>query len=162
MSPLWYRFLPGFIRERLTGRTTLLTAMDNTGWMMGDQIARKVIGLLIGVLVARHFGPELYGEFSYAVAIVMIVSTIARLGLDEIAIRDMAKDPDTGSAEAQVALFTHRISHLTKHLHKNKKDYSTQQGLLKLVGKRKKLLNYLQKTNIERYRAILADLELRK
>jgi small subunit ribosomal protein S15 len=72
------------------------------------------------------------------------------------------KKEDTGSPEAQVALFTHRISHLTKHLHKNKKDYSTQQGLLKLVGKRKKLLNYLQKTNIERYRAILADLELRK
>ncbi len=72
------------------------------------------------------------------------------------------KKEDTGSAEAQVALFTHRISHLTQHLSKNKKDYSTQQGLLKLVGKRKKLLNYLQKTNIERYRAILADLELRK
>ncbi|WP_027713887.1 flippase [Desulfuromonas sp. TF] len=95
MNPLWYRFLPGFIRERLAGRTTLLTAMDNTGWMMGDQVIRKVVGLVVGVLVARHFGPELYGEFSYAVAIVMIVSTIARLGLDEIAIRDMAKDPSS-------------------------------------------------------------------
>jgi small subunit ribosomal protein S15 len=69
---------------------------------------------------------------------------------------------DTGSAEAQIALFTFRISHLTEHLKKNKKDFSTQQGLLKLVGKRKKLLNYLQKTDIDRYRAILADLELRK
>jgi len=69
---------------------------------------------------------------------------------------------DTGSPEAQIALFTHRISHLTGHLKKNKKDFSTQQGLLKLVGKRKKLLNYLQKTNIDRYRAVLADLELRK
>jgi small subunit ribosomal protein S15 len=72
------------------------------------------------------------------------------------------KKEDTGSPEAQVALFTHRINHLTKHLNGNKKDFSTQQGLMKLVGKRKKLLNYLQKTNIERYRAILADLELRK
>ncbi len=72
------------------------------------------------------------------------------------------KTEDTGSAESQVALFTHRISHLTSHLKENKKDFSTQQGLLRLVGKRKKLLNYLQKTNIERYRAILADLELRK
>jgi len=72
------------------------------------------------------------------------------------------KKEDTGSAEAQVALFTHRINHLTNHLNGNKKDFSTQQGLMKLVGKRKKLLNYLQKTNIERYRAILADLDLRK
>lgn len=72
------------------------------------------------------------------------------------------KAEDTGSAEAQVALFTHRISHLTTHLKSNKKDFSTQQGLLKLVGKRKKLLNYLMKTDIQRYRSILAELELRK
>jgi small subunit ribosomal protein S15 len=72
------------------------------------------------------------------------------------------KKEDTGSPEAQVALFTHRINHLTQHLKENKKDFSTQQGLMKLVGKRKKLLNYLQKTNIERYRSILAELELRK
>ncbi len=69
---------------------------------------------------------------------------------------------DTGSPESQVALFTHRISHLTDHLKGMKKDFSTQQGLLRLVGKRKKLLNYLQKTNIERYRSVLADLNLRK
>ncbi len=69
---------------------------------------------------------------------------------------------DTGSAESQIALFTHRILHLTEHMKKNKKDYSTQQGLLKLVGKRRKLLNYLHKTDIERYRAILAELNLRK
>lgn len=69
---------------------------------------------------------------------------------------------DTGSAEAQIALFTHRINHLTGHLKNNKKDYSTQQGLLRLVGKRRKLLNYLQKTEIERYRSIIAELELRR
>jgi small subunit ribosomal protein S15 len=69
---------------------------------------------------------------------------------------------DTGSAESQIALFTHRILHLTEHMKKNKKDYSTQQGLLKLVGKRRKLLNYLLKTDIERYRAILVELKLRK
>ncbi len=72
------------------------------------------------------------------------------------------KIEDTGSAESQIALFTHRINHLTAHLKENKKDFSTQQGLMKLVGKRKKLLNYLQNTNIERYRSILAELELRK
>lgn len=72
------------------------------------------------------------------------------------------KKTESGSPESQIALFTHRINHLTEHLKVNKKDYSTQQGLMKLVGKRKKLLNYLQQTDISRYRAILADLELRK
>ncbi|MEQ8302803.1 MAG: 30S ribosomal protein S15 [Cyclobacteriaceae bacterium] len=69
---------------------------------------------------------------------------------------------DTGSPESQIALFTYRINHLTDHLKGQKKDFSTQTGLLKLVGKRKKLLNYLQKVNIDRYRAVLADLDLRK
>lgn len=72
------------------------------------------------------------------------------------------KEQETGSAESQIALFTHRINHLTAHLKLNKKDFSTQQGLMKLVGKRKKFLNYLQMTNIERYRSILSELELRK
>lgn len=69
---------------------------------------------------------------------------------------------DTGSAESQIALFTKRINELTDHLKLAKKDFSTQQGLLKLVGKRKKLLNYLQSTDITRYRAVLTDLDLRK
>lgn len=69
---------------------------------------------------------------------------------------------DTGSPEAQISLFTYRISHLTEHMKKNKKDFSTQQGLLRLVGKRRKLLNFLYKTDIERYRSIIAELKLRK
>lgn len=72
------------------------------------------------------------------------------------------KKADTGSPESQISLFTFRINHLTQHLKGQKKDFSTQQGLLKLVGKRKKLLNYLQKTDIQRYRSIIAELELRK
>jgi len=72
------------------------------------------------------------------------------------------KKTDTGSPESQISLFTFRINHLTEHLKGQKKDFSTQQGLLKLVGQRKKLLNYLQKTDIKRYRSILAELELRK
>ena len=71
-------------------------------------------------------------------------------------------EKDTGSAESQIALFTHRISHLTEHLKSNKKDYSTRLGLLKLVGKRRRLLDYLHKTEIERYRAIIAKLNIRK
>ena len=68
---------------------------------------------------------------------------------------------DTGSAEGQVALFTNRIAHLTGHLKSNKKDFSTQLSLQKLVGKRRALLAYLYKKDINRYRAIIKALELR-
>lgn len=69
---------------------------------------------------------------------------------------------DTGSPEVQVALFTTRINHLTDHLKAHKHDSATRRGLLKLVGKRRRLLDYLQKNDIERYRAIIAKLGLRK
>ena len=69
---------------------------------------------------------------------------------------------DTGSAEAQIALFTHRITHLTEHLKVNKKDFSTRLGLLKLVGKRRRMLDYLQHREINRYRAIIKELGIRK
>ncbi|MFW5656332.1 MAG: 30S ribosomal protein S15 [Bacteroidota bacterium] len=71
-------------------------------------------------------------------------------------------EADTGTAEGQIALFTHRINHLTEHLKVNKKDYSTQRALLRLVGKRRQLLDYLKKGDIERYRAIIKALKLRK
>jgi len=69
---------------------------------------------------------------------------------------------DTGSPEAQVALFSHRINHLTKHLNTNKKDFSTQRALLKLVGKRRRLLDYIKDKDIQRYRELLKSLNLRK
>ena len=69
---------------------------------------------------------------------------------------------DTGSAESQIALFTYRIKHLTDHLQNNKKDHSTRMGLLRLVGKRRKLLNYLSSKYIDRYRAIISELNIRK
>jgi small subunit ribosomal protein S15 len=69
---------------------------------------------------------------------------------------------DTGSPESQIALFSTRVRHLTEHLKENKKDFSTQLALLKLVGKRRRLLDYLKKTDIERYRAIIKALDLRK
>ncbi|MDL5050817.1 30S ribosomal protein S15 [Oscillatoria amoena NRMC-F 0135] len=71
-------------------------------------------------------------------------------------------EKDTGSPESQVALFTKRINELTEHLKEHRKDHATQQGLMKLVGKRKRLLNYLQRNNIERYRSVVAELDLRK
>jgi small subunit ribosomal protein S15 len=69
---------------------------------------------------------------------------------------------NTGSAESQIALFTFRINHLTEHLRANKKDYSTQLALLKLVGKRRRLLDYLKDKNIERYREVIKALNIRK
>ena len=71
-------------------------------------------------------------------------------------------EENTGSPESQIALFTKRITDLTEHLKKHKKDFSTQRALLKLVGKRRSLLNYLKSKDIERYRDIIKKLELRK
>jgi len=69
---------------------------------------------------------------------------------------------DTGSAESQIALFTYRINHLTEHLKVNKKDYNTERSLKMLVGKRRRLLDYLMKIDISRYRAIIKELSIRK
>ena len=69
---------------------------------------------------------------------------------------------DTGSPESQIALFTYRIKHLSEHLKKNRKDFNTERSLVKLVGKRRDFLDYLIKTDIERYREIIAKLGIRK
>lgn len=69
---------------------------------------------------------------------------------------------NTGSIEAQIALLTERIGQISSHLKENKKDFSTQRGLMKLVGERKSLLSYLQKTNLTGYRALIEKLGLRK
>ncbi len=73
-----------------------------------------------------------------------------------------ASTTDTGSAESQIALFSYRIAHLTEHLKQNHKDFVTQRSLTKLVGKRRALLNYLYKIDVNRYRAIIKALGLRK
>ena len=72
------------------------------------------------------------------------------------------KEGDTGSPEVQIALLTERINHLTEHLKQNKHDFGTQRSLLRLVGKRRQLLEYLKEVDIERYRAIIKTLNLRK
>lgn len=69
---------------------------------------------------------------------------------------------DTGSPEVQIALLTGRIKHLTQHLQDHKKDHATERGLLMLVGKRRRLLDYLRKTDNDRYQAIITKLGLRK
>ena len=69
---------------------------------------------------------------------------------------------DTGSPEVQIAILTERINHLNEHLKINKKDHHSRRGLLKMVGQRRGLLNYLKSKDIERYRALIASLNLRK
>ena len=71
-------------------------------------------------------------------------------------------DTDTGSPEVQVALLTARINHLTEHLKANKNDHHSRRGLLKMVGQRRNLLNYLMRVDIERYRSIIGKLNIRK
>jgi small subunit ribosomal protein S15 len=69
---------------------------------------------------------------------------------------------DTGSAEVQIAILTERINHLTQHLRVHRKDHHSRRGLLMMVGQRRRQLSYLNKTDVERYRAIVANLGLRK
>jgi len=78
-------------------------------------------------------------------------------------IERFAREPgDTGSPEVQVALITQRVSHLTEHLKEHKHDHHSRRGLLKLVGQRRRLLNYLKEKDIERYRTLISELGLRR
>lgn len=80
----------------------------------------------------------------------------------EIFAKHGGTETNTGSAEGQIALFSFRISHLTEHLKKNRHDFATQRALQLLVGKRRSLLDYLKKKDIERYRSIVKELGLRR
>ena len=71
-------------------------------------------------------------------------------------------EKNTGSTEGQIALFTHRIEHLTGHLKNNRKDYNTERSLIRLVGKRRRLLDYLKDNDIEKYRSLIKELNIRK
>jgi len=81
---------------------------------------------------------------------------------EELFTKHGKSNKDTGSSESQIALFSYRIAHLTEHLKKNRKDFGTQRSLIKLVGKRRALLDYLKKNEIERYRSIIKELKIRK
>lgn len=87
---------------------------------------------------------------------------ITKDGKQELVARFGKDGSDTGAPEVQIAIFTTRINELTEHLKLHPKDHSTRRGLLKLVGKRRRLLNYLMDRDIERYRSIIAELGIRK
>ncbi|HET6496867.1 MAG TPA: 30S ribosomal protein S15 [Thermoleophilia bacterium] len=87
---------------------------------------------------------------------------VTREDKETIIAKHAQHDGDTGSPEVQVALLTARITTLTDHLKTHKKDHHSRRGLLKMVGQRRRLLNYLQGRDLERYRALVKELELRK
>lgn len=93
MKSAWTRFLPGPVREKIEGRHYLQNVISSTGWLFADNIWRMTVGLFVGVWVARYLGPEQYGLFSYALAFVALFSPLALLGLDDIVIRNIVRDP---------------------------------------------------------------------
>jgi O-antigen/teichoic acid export membrane protein len=95
MRPAWTRFLPASVRAKIEGRDYLLNVIRNSGWLFADNVVRMGVGLFVGVWVARYLGPEQYGLFSYALAFVALFSSFALLGLDDIVIRNIVRDPDS-------------------------------------------------------------------
>lgn len=90
------------------------------------------------------------------------IPTVAEMSKADIIAEYALTDGDTGSPEVQIALLTGRIAHLTEHLKEHKHDHHSRRGLLLLVGQRRRLLNYLQKNDIERYRSLIERLGLRR
>ncbi len=88
--------------------------------------------------------------------------TLTKEAKQEIVSRHGASDADTGSTKVQIALLTRRINELTEHLRTHPKDHYSRRGLLKLVGRRRRFLNYLQKHDLEGYRALIKELGLRR
>lgn len=88
--------------------------------------------------------------------------TITKEKKQELAKKFGGSEKNTGSTEAQIAIFTVRIKELTEHLKVNKKDHASRRGLLQMVGKRRKLLNYLKNNDIEKYRELISELGIRK
>lgn len=87
---------------------------------------------------------------------------LAKEQKEEIVAKFKRHEKDTGSAEVQIALLTRRIQHLTEHFNTHKKDHHSRRGLLKLVGRRKRLLEYLKREDVNRYRELIKELGLRK
>jgi O-antigen/teichoic acid export membrane protein len=90
----WTRLLPESVRKKIEGRQYLHNVIHNAGWLLANNILQMGVGLFVGVWVARYLGPEQYGLFNYALAFVALFSSLALLGLDDIVIRNIVRDPD--------------------------------------------------------------------
>jgi O-antigen/teichoic acid export membrane protein len=93
LNRAWTGFLPAFIRGKIEGREYLQNVVSNTGWQFADNLLRMGIGLFVGIWIARYLGPEQFGLLSYALAFVTLFSALASLGLDDIVVRDIVRDP---------------------------------------------------------------------
>ena len=94
MNQSWVQHLPTFIRRRLEGRLTLQMVISNSGWLMFEKILRMAVGLFVNVWIARYLGPEKFGLLNYALAFAFLFFPLVTLGLDEIVVRNIARDPD--------------------------------------------------------------------
>lgn len=94
INQVWTKYLPRFLRERLEGRAYLQNVVANTGWQMVDKIVRMGVGLVVGIWVARYLGPDQFGVLNYALAFVLMFSTLATLGLDDLVVRDIVREPE--------------------------------------------------------------------
>ena len=133
----------------------------------------RICFLGINVYLCAHFVPPSPSSMTngrtgrkYLIINLLIFSQMAEYlqaeKKQEIFAKYGKSNTDTGSPESQVALFSYRIAHLTEHLKNNKKDFATRRSLLKLVGKRRRVLDYLKEIDIERYRNIVKELGLRR
>lgn len=93
-NPLWIRCLPKILRNFLEGRSSLLAAIHNSGWIFFDKILRATLGLLVGAWVARYLGPSQFGELAYCIAFIAIFQSVTNLGLDGIVVREVASHPN--------------------------------------------------------------------
>ncbi|MDA8239845.1 MAG: flippase [Nitrospiraceae bacterium] len=93
MNQTWWSFLRGLVRRRLEGRHDLQKIIGNTAFLFADQIVRMGVGLVVGVWVARYLGPARYGQLNYSVAFVALFSAVAPLGLNDIVVRNIVRDP---------------------------------------------------------------------
>ena len=96
-DPYWLARLPLFIRRRIKGRPNLQQVIGNTGWLVADNLLRILIGLIVGIWVARYLGPASFGELNYALALVGMFSVIASLGIDSNIVRDLVREPENRS-----------------------------------------------------------------
>ena len=113
-DPSWFKFIPASIRGLLEGRSGLIAAIHNSGWIFFDKILRALLGVLVGAWVARYLGPSQFGELAYCIAFIAIFQSIANLGLDGIVVREVANDPLRANivlgTTFQLRLFTGLIS----------------------------------------------------
>lgn len=94
MSPRWLGWIPACLRRKISHRPNLLMSLDNLGWLIADKVLRLGVGLVVGVWLARYLGPEQFGLFNYALALVALFGAIASVGLNGIVVRDLVRQPE--------------------------------------------------------------------